>query len=208
MRLHRVEPEFTGRVVVRRRPFPLELLRGEGPPRDILEQEWWLAAIQEPEAQFTPYPSDDWPTTTLAAFEAAWAAAQQGDEAGRDFDLRIRRAFFGQGRNIGRREVLMALAEEAALDLPRVERDFANPEARRAVEQEARLGRERFQVRGTPTLMLADGTRLQWPMAHPKIRDRKIVGLSPLPCWGKGCDEVTRDLFRQASAHGRVSRRA
>lgn len=207
MRLRRIEPEFAGRVAVRRRPFPLDLLRGDGPPRDILEQEWWLAAIQEPEAEFTAYPPDDWATTTLPAFDAAWAAARQGDAAAADFDLRIRRAFFGQGRNIGRREVLTALAEEAGLDLPRFERDCGSPEARRAVEQEAKIGREQFQVRGTPTLMLADGTRLQWSMAHPKIRDRKIVAMSPLPCWGTGCDEATRDLFRRAGAHGRVSRR-
>ena len=167
MRLHRVEPEFTGRVVVRRQPFPLELLRGEGPPRDILEQEWWLAAIQEPEAQFTPYPPDDWPTTTLPAFEAVWAAAQQGEATAADFDLRVRRAFFGQGRNIGRREVLTALADEAGLDLLRFERDLANPEARRAGEQEARLGREEFQERGTPTLMLGDGTR-----PHPHLPEK------------------------------------
>jgi len=198
VRLHRIEPEFKGRVLVRRRAFPLELLRGEGPPRGLLEQEWWLAALQEPEAEFMPYPPDDWPTTTLPAFEAAWAAAQQGEEAGSDFDLRIRRAFFGQGRNIGRREVLTTLAREANLDMARFERDFADPEAERAVRQEATIGREQFQVHGTPTVMLGDGTRLHWPIAYPKIRHLKVVGVSPLPCWGAGCDEPTRDLFRRA----------
>ena len=145
-----------------------------------------------------PYPPDDWPTTTLPAFEAAWAAAQQGEEAGSDFDLRIRRAFFGQGRNIGRREVLTTLAREANLDMARFERDFADPEAERAVRQEATIGREQFQVHGTPTVMLGDGTRLHWPIAYPKIRHLKVVGVSPLPCWGAGCDEPTRDLFRRA----------
>ncbi len=202
MRLRRVEPEYANRVVVRRRAFPLELLRGEGPPRDILEQEWWLAALQEPEAEFTPYPARDWPETTLPAFEAAWAAARQTGGAAADFDLRIRRAFFAEGRNIGRREVLMALAEEAGLDVMRFEREVASPAARRAVEDEARLGREQFQVRGTPTLMLADGTRLSWAMAFPKIRDRRIVAMGPLPCWGPGCDDATRALFRRAAATG------
>lgn len=46
MRLHRVIAEYEGRVRVQVRPFPLEVA-GSGPaPRDILEQEWWLAAIQ------------------------------------------------------------------------------------------------------------------------------------------------------------------
>jgi len=66
----------------RTRFFPLELLRGEGPPRDILEQEWWLASLQEPAALFTPYSSDDFPTTTLPAFDAVWAARRQGDAGG------------------------------------------------------------------------------------------------------------------------------
>jgi hypothetical protein len=64
-------PELQGRAALRIRPFPLELIDGESAPRDILEQEWWLAAIQEPAATFAPYRGDDWPTTTLPAFEAA-----------------------------------------------------------------------------------------------------------------------------------------
>lgn len=198
VRLRRVEADYAERVVVRRRSFPLELLRGEGPPRDILEQEWWVAALQEPEAEFSPYPADDWPQTTLPAFEAIWAVARQNEGAVADFDLRIRRAFFAQGRNIGRREVLTALADEAELDLPRFERDFGSLEARRIVEDEARLGRERYQVRGTPTLMLADGTRLSWTMAFPKIRDRRIVSMGRLPCCGSECDDGVRELFQRA----------
>jgi hypothetical protein len=39
VRLHKVMPEYEGRVRVRVRPFPLEVA-GSGPaPRDILEQE-------------------------------------------------------------------------------------------------------------------------------------------------------------------------
>jgi hypothetical protein len=52
VRLHAIMPEYEGRLTLRIRPFPLELLDGEAAPRDILEQEWWLAAIQEPAAAF------------------------------------------------------------------------------------------------------------------------------------------------------------
>ena len=86
-------------------------------PRDILEQEWRLAALQEPAAKFAPYEGDDWPATTLPAFEAAWCAARQGEAAFIDYDLRIRRAFFAEGRNIGRIEVLTEIAKEAGLDM-------------------------------------------------------------------------------------------
>jgi predicted DsbA family dithiol-disulfide isomerase len=152
-------PEYEGRVRVR--PYPLEVA-GSGPaPRDILEQEWWLAAIQEPAADFAPYEGDDWPATMLPAFEAAWCAFRQGEEAGRDYDLRVRRAFFAESRNIGRREVLLEIAEEAGLNVRHLERAFRSGEAREAVLEECRTGKERYRVRGTPTVMLPDGTKLK-----------------------------------------------
>lgn len=83
-------PEYQDRVRFRIRPFPLEVAGGESAPRDILEQEWWLAALQEPEARFAPFHGDDWPTTTLPAFDAVWCAARQSDELAHRYDLRIR----------------------------------------------------------------------------------------------------------------------
>ena len=119
VRLHHVLPEFEGRARLRVRPFPLEVMGDEAAPRRILEQEWWLAAIQEPAAAFAPYPDDDWPTTTLPAFDAAWAARNQGQAIGMDYDLRVRQAFFAEGRNIGRPEVLFDIAREASREMPR-----------------------------------------------------------------------------------------
>jgi predicted DsbA family dithiol-disulfide isomerase len=191
-------PDFRGRVTLRIRPFPLELIDGESAPRDILEQEWWLAAIQEPAADFSPNSGQDWPTTTLPAFEAAWCAARQGEDVLLEYDLRVRGAFFGEGRNIGRREVLREIAEEAGLDGTRFERDFASGEARSAVIEEAKLGRERYRVRGTPTLMLADGTKLRHPIAYPRMEDRTIVAVPELPCCGEACLDATRALIEQA----------
>ncbi len=202
VRLHKVMPEYEDRVRLRVCPFPLEVVGSEAAPRDILEQEWWLAAIQEPAAGFAPYESDDWPETTLPAFEAAWCAFRQGEEAGHDYDLRVRRAFFAESRNIGRREVLVEIAEEAGLDLWHFTRTFDSGEARDAVLEECRLGRERYRVRGTPTVMLADGTRLRPPVAFPTLRDRKVVSVKPLPCCGEGCLHATRDMFEEALRHG------
>lgn len=170
---------------------------GEAAPRDILEQEWWLAALQEPAAAFEPYRGEEWPATTLPAFEAVWCATQQGETAGHDYDLRVRRAFFAEGRNIGRREVLLALAQEAGLDLPRFTARWDSGAARTTVLEECRLGKERYRVRGTPTLMRADGTRLRPPIAFPRMQGRKIVGVTPLPCCGDDCLEATRSLFEQ-----------
>ena len=198
VRLHTIMPEFQGRATLRIRSFPLELIDGESAPHDIFEQEWWLAAIQEPTAVFASHRGDDWPTTTLPAFEAAWCAARQGEEALADYDLRVRRAFFAEGRNIGRWDVLREIAEETGLDRQRFDRDVAAGEARAAVVEEARLGRERYRVRGTPTLMLADGTKLRHPIAYPRMEERKVIGVAALPCCGEGCLEATRGIIEQA----------
>lgn len=198
VRLHAIMPEFRGRATLRIRPFPLELIDGESAPRDILDQEWWLAAIQEPAADFAPFSGDDWPTTTLPTFEAAWCAARQGEEAHATYDLRVRRAFFAEGRNIGRWDVLRDIAEETGLDCDRFDQDVASGEARTAVVEEARLGREQYRVRGTPTLMLADGTKLRLPIAYPRMEDRKVVGVAALPCCGDDCVEAMRGVIEQA----------
>ncbi len=190
--------EYEGRVKLRIRPFPLELTGRVGVPRALLEQEWWLAAIQEPAAAFAPFQGDDFPTTTLPAFEAAWCAGRQGEGAALAFDLAVRRAFFAGGRNIGRREVLLDVAKETGLDAAAMAHALADGAARAAVEAEAREGRERWQVRGTPTVMLQDGTRLRLPIAFPLIRDGRVVGVGKLPCTGDGCLPQMRELFEQA----------
>jgi predicted DsbA family dithiol-disulfide isomerase len=192
-------PEYQGRVRFRIRPFPLEVAGSEGAaPRDILQQEWWLAALQEPAATFAPYQGDDWPSTTLPAFDAVWCAARQSEELALTYDLRIRRAFFAESRNIGRREVLLALAEEVGLDMPHFTRIFDGGTARAAVLEELRIAREQYRVRGTPTLMLADGTKLRAPIAFPVMRERRIVAVGRLPCCGAGCLDATRALVEQA----------
>lgn len=197
MRLHKILPEYQGRVRLVERAFPLEVYGGGPPDRKELELEMWLAALQEPEALFKPF-RDDWPTTTLPAFEAAWCAFQQGEAIGHAFDLHIRRAFFAEGRNIGKRDVLSDLAREAGLDMNHFTRCFNHGEARAAVLEEGRLGKEIYKVRGTPTVMLSDGTKLRHPMAYANIRDGKILSVGRLPCCGEGCYEATRELFEQA----------
>ncbi len=201
MRLEKIYPEYLGRVVLRQRAFPLEIFGGEAPPRDILEQEWWLAAIQEPNAPFKPF-QGEWPATTLPAFQAAWCVSQIAPGQVHDFDLRIRRAFFAESRNIGARETMLELAGEAGIDTAAFTRLYDSDETRDAVIAEGKLGKERFGVRGTPTLMLADGTRLRHPMAFPHLRGRKIASVDPLPCHGEGCLDATRRLFDEALKHG------
>ena len=199
MRLQKIVPEYEERIRLVEKAFPLEVYGGGPPDREELELEIWLAALQEPAAVFKPFGAD-WPTTTLPAFDAAWCAFQQGEAIGRDFDLRIRRAFFAEGRNIGKREVMLELAREANLDMDHFTRLFNSDEPRAAVLEEGKLGKEKFGVRGTPTVMLSDGTKLRHKMAYPNIKDGKILSVGKLPCCGEDCYEATRDLFEKALA--------
>jgi predicted DsbA family dithiol-disulfide isomerase len=200
VRLHKIMPEYQGRVKLRQRAFPLEIYGGGPPDRKELELEIWLAALQEPEAAFKPF-KEDWPTTTLPAFEGAWCAFQQDELSGHDFDLLIRRAFFAEGRNIGKRNVILELAHEAGLDMDHFTRLFNSGEAHSAVVKEGRLGKEDYNVRGTPTVMLANGKKLRHPIAYPNIQHEKIVSVGKLSCCGDECYEATRALFEQVLMH-------
>jgi hypothetical protein len=51
-------------------------------------------------------------------------------------------------------------------------------------------------------MMLPDGERLRPPLAFPKLEDRKIVSIKPLPCFGDGCTDAIRDLFETALQRG------
>jgi predicted DsbA family dithiol-disulfide isomerase len=200
VRLHKIMPEYQGRVKLRQRAFPLEVYGGGPPDRKELELETWLAALQEPDAVFKPF-REDWPSTTLPAFEGAWCAFQQGELSGHDFDLRIRRAFFAEGRNIGERKVISEIAGEAGLDMDHFTQLFNSGEAHTAVLEEGRLGKEVYKVRGTPTVMLADGKKLRHLIAYPNIQNGKILSVGKLSCCGEECNEATRALFEQVLKH-------
>ncbi|MDN5696816.1 MAG: DsbA family protein [Rubrobacter sp.] len=134
----------------------------------------------------------------MPAFEAAWCAFRQGEEAGLDYDLRVRRAFFAESHNIGRLEVLLKLAAEAGLETESFARALGSSEAREAVLEEARMSKGRYKVRGTPTPVLGDGTKMKHPIAFSRLKKRRVVGVGELPCYGESCLVQTRELFEQA----------
>lgn len=198
MRLRQIEGEYEGRVRVRTRAFPLQLLGAQVAPRSLLAEEWWLAALQEPAAEFSAFAGDDWPTTTLPAFIAVRAVNDEDERLAHALDMRVRRAFFAESRNIGKPEVLLELVRELGGDAAHVTRAFADDAVRAAVEQEFALGRTRYGVRGTPTLMLDDGTRVELPIAFPRIARGRITGVRPQTCLGDDCRAATRALFERA----------
>src|SRR2546422_5744951 len=91
-------------------------------------------------------------------------------------------------------QVLLDLAREAELDLTRFQAQWESGAARTAVLAEATLGRERYGVRGTPTLTLADGTHLKVPIAFPRLEKRRVVGISQPPRGGAGGGRASHPL--------------
>jgi predicted DsbA family dithiol-disulfide isomerase len=197
VRLDKIAQEYQGRVRLVERAFPLEVYGGGVPPKAELDQEWWLAALQEPTAAFAAYRSPEWPTTTLPAFEAVWCARQQDETAAHRLDLRIRRAFFAESANLSRPGLYPDLAREVGLEMPAFDRLFESSQPRAAVLAEGRLGKEKYGVSGTPTVMGADGKHMQVPLSEPHKEDGLILSIPPLTCCGETCYAAIRALFEQ-----------
>ena len=102
-------------------------------------------------------------------------------------------------------EVMLEIAQEAGLDMRRFERDFADPTVRAEVLDEAHRGYDAYDVRGTPTLMLEDGTFLHHAFATADFENDRISAVQPLPCCGDGCLDATRDLIKMALEPARTS---
>jgi len=201
VRLRKIMPEFDGRVRLRERAFPLEVYGSGAPIRQDIISEIWLAALQEPTAEFEAFPDRGWPSSTMPAFEAAWIARQQGDALGHEIDFQIRKAFFADGRNIGKRDVIVEIAQECNLDMGHFLRLFETQEVEFAVLEEGKLGKEQYRVRGVPTIMAGDGTKFRHPIAYADILEGKVYSVGKLPCCGESCYELTRDIFEQTIRH-------
>lgn len=119
---------------------------------------------------------------THEALQAAEFARDVGEEAFRRAHRAFFRAFFVEGRNLGRREVLLEVADDAGLDREALERALEDERYRselRRAEEEA----ERYEIEGTPTLL---------------VGRHKVVGAAPA--------EVLREAADRARADGRTDR--
>ena len=63
--------------------------------------------------------------------------------------------------------------------------------------EEARLWWVSCRGWGSPTPMLAGGTKLRLPIAYPRMEDCTVVGVTALRCCGDGCAEATRGVIEQ-----------
>lgn len=132
----------------------------------------------------------DPPQSSYPASVAVKAAELQGTAAGEAYLRRLREAVMLERRNIGRREVLLALAGELAdLDSVRFRRDLDGEEALNAFREDIKDARFRGIAR-FPTLLL------RIPDGHGVIQ----VGYRPYPALRAALARIAPDLspLRQA----------
>ena len=174
MRLREIEQAYGDRVRVHWRAFPL--IPGEQPDRRVTEKTrsgWQRVGAEEPGTCFVPPALDaPLPASSIPALTAAKCAERQGEAAFARFHERLFTAHFRDNLDIGRPEVLRALARETALDLARFEADYAR-DAYEAVLHDCAEGAAWFGVSGLPTVILDEKVSLVG--AVPAERYRLLI---------------------------------
>jgi predicted DsbA family dithiol-disulfide isomerase len=174
VRLRDVQQVYGDRVRLHWRAFPL--IPGEQSDRRVTQKTregWQRIGAEEPRACFAPPEIDaPLPSSSIPALTAAKCAELQGDAAFERFHARLFTALFRDHLDIGRPDVLRALAREAALDLTRFEADCAG-EAYEAVLRDCAEGAAWFGVSGLPTVILNE--KLSIVGAVPADRYRLLI---------------------------------
>jgi predicted DsbA family dithiol-disulfide isomerase len=137
--LDEVKDELGDDVDLTWRIFPLEQVNASEPDFKVWEQ------------------PNDGTSSTLRSFQAFHAAKKQGDELFKAFHAGLFLKRHEEGRNLGRQEVLEAVAEEAGLDMEQFRADLASDEVFSDIENDYREGRNEHEVFGTPTIVFENG---------------------------------------------------
>ncbi|MBI4307218.1 MAG: DsbA family protein [Chloroflexi bacterium] len=140
MWLAEVKKVWGERLVVNWRYFSLEQVNSqEGPEWKLWEQ------------------PDSYYSRGRLAFHAAEAARRQGPEAFERFHLALLRARHEEKKDIADRAVVLDVARQARLDLPRFEADLRDRALLRRLAEDHTQAVERYGVFGTPTLVFPNG---------------------------------------------------
>jgi predicted DsbA family dithiol-disulfide isomerase len=119
------------------------------------------AGGEEPRAVFIPPPLDtELPASSLPALTAAKCAELQGEALFERFHQQLFVAHFQQNLDIGRADVLAAVARQCRLDVPRFHRDFTSGAAYEAVLHDYAEGAAWFGVSALPTVIFNEKVSL------------------------------------------------
>lgn len=111
------------------------------------------------------------------ALQAAEFARDLGEEPFRRAHRAFFRAYLVEGRNLGRREVLLEVAGEAGLDREGLEHALEDGRYRSELEHAADEA-ERYGIEGTPTLL---------------VGRHKVVGAAPVEVIREAAERARRD---------------
>jgi predicted DsbA family dithiol-disulfide isomerase len=174
VRLREIRRDYGDRVRIHWRTFPL--IPSEQPDRRVTQKTRdgrQRVGAEEPRARFAPPELDTpLPSSSMPALTAAKCAEVQGDVSFERFHDRLFTAHFGENLDIGRHDVLWAIAQECALDMVRFKSDFAG-DAYRAVLHDCAEGAAWFGVSGLPTVILNE--KLSLVGAVPTERYRLLI---------------------------------
>jgi predicted DsbA family dithiol-disulfide isomerase len=187
-RLHQTRRELglEGRIWFDHRAFPLELFNMEVNARPGVDSEISVVGALQPDAGWRLWQGPDWtyPVTMLPALEAVQAAKSQSWAASEQLDRALRRAFWGDGRCISMRHIVLEIAAgTGVIDVPRLADDLDAGRARAAVMEQYRVARDNSVV-CSPHVFLYDGSHV----ANPGVDARWLNG-----DFGVGFPEITRD---------------
>ena len=151
VRLRRVREEYGDSISVTWKSRPLMI--GDIPGRQISPHsvESRIRAGLEEECLFNPWDENQpYPSSSMPAQVAGKSALLQGEEAFERFHNAVFTAFFRDCRDISDREVLIALAVDAGLDMEKFFTDFESDERRQEVLADVEEVRSQYEGWGVP----------------------------------------------------------
>jgi len=176
VRLHRLKEEYSDRIAIVWKSFPLI---AEGTKREFtpyIAKHWKRAGEEEPSIKFTPWPEKSpMPSASMPGLVANKCAQAQGEVAFENYHLAVFRAYFEQGRDISEKAVLLSLAEENGLDKDRFAADYENEAIRLEILTEYQGARSAGDFSGIPTAFI--GGRFMLEGAVPVDLYRRGVEL-------------------------------
>ena len=151
VRLRQVKEEYGDNVSITWKSRPLMV--GDIPGRQISPHsvESRMRAGLEEEGLFNPWDENvSYPSSSMPAQVAGKSALLQGEEAFERFHEAAFKAFFRDCRDISNREVLIALATDAGLDMEKFYADFASDERQQEVMADVEEVRSQYEGWGVP----------------------------------------------------------
>ena len=148
---------YNGEIDINWRSFALEQVNSkEGP-------EWKL--WEQPES---------YPSRGLLALRAGEAAHKQGAEAFERFHVELLNARHIDKKGIDKRDVLVAAAKSAGLDIERFSKDLEDPEALKKIAADYTEARDKYGVFGVPTIFAENGNSAFLKMMPPPAPEEAL----------------------------------